>query len=394
MITVQEARAALLASISPLPVKEVALHKASGHYAAQDVHAPHDHPLFDNSAVDGYAFAYVQAGTRLRVVSEIAAGDRPERTIGPGECARIFTGAMLPEGADTVVMQEFIQREGNIIHHNDQKLVRGGNIRRRGEQLRAGDRVLEQGACLDAVTLGLLASVGIRTVRVHEWPQVSVIITGNEFAVEDAEPQEGRIFSSNDIMLDVALRQAGINPLVLHAGDTTEELEIAFAQAFLRSDLVITTGGVSVGDHDLVRPVLDHSAALVLFHKVSQKPGKPMLLARNGGSLIMGLPGNPRAVMILFWEYVLPAIRALMGAAHPWPRTDHLPLGHAVQWKGERSEFRAARITDGRVELLRDEGSHMLASLLSADAIACLPDDRNEMKAGDMVEVHFIPGRA
>jgi molybdopterin molybdotransferase len=394
MITVQEARAALLASISPLPVKEVALHKASGHYAAQDVHAPHDHPLFDNSAVDGYAFAYVQAGTRLRVVSEIAAGDRPERTIGPGECARIFTGAMLPEGADTVVMQEFIQREGNIIHHNDQKLVRGGNIRRRGEQLRAGDRVLEQGACLDAVTLGLLASVGIRTVRVHEWPQVSVIITGNEFAAEDAEPQEGRIFSSNDIMLDVALRQAGINPLVLHAGDTTEELEIAFAQAFLRSDLVITTGGVSVGDHDLVRPVLDHSAALVLFHKVSQKPGKPMLLARNGGSLIMGLPGNPRAVMILFWEYVLPAIRALMGAAHPWPRTDHLPLGHAVQWKGERSEFRAARITDGRVELLRDEGSHMLASLLSADAIACLPDDRNEMKAGDMVEVHFIPGRA
>jgi molybdopterin molybdotransferase len=156
-------------------------------------------------------------------------------------------------------------------------------------------------------------------------------------------------------------------------------------------DLVITTGGASVGEHDLMQVVLERAGAVVHFHGVTQKPGKPMLFATLSGKPVFGLPGNPRAVMILFWEFVLPFLRAIQGAEDPWLKSDRMPIAHAVRLKGERSEFRAAQVKGGQVTLLADEGSHMLRSLVEADALAYIPADVRQIATGDTVEVHYLP---
>ncbi len=389
MISVEEVRKRIEEALQVLPVKEVPLHEAFAHFTAASIHAPHDHPLFDNSAVDGYALRFVADRNEFRVIGEIAAGGNWISPIGEGECLRIFTGAMMPGNADTVVMQEHVQRTGGRIVITDQRAKRGANIRRKGEQLRAGAEVMAAGEELTPTAIGLLASVGLKKVRVHEWPYVSVIITGDEFVSDQL--QEGRIFSSNDLMLSAALQKIGVKPQLIYAKDDESDLEKALRQALSRSDVIITTGGVSVGDHDLVPPLLQRIGSEIIFHKVAQKPGKPMLFARNENTVIFGLPGNPRAVMILFWEYVLPALRKMMGSLSADLRSEHLPLMHDLQLKGERAEFRAARIIDREVTLLPDEGSHMLSTLLKADALAFFPGTMREVKKGDFVEVHYLP---
>jgi molybdopterin molybdotransferase len=391
MITVEEARKRINETIRILPVKEVPLQQAFRHFTATPVISPHDHPLFDNSAVDGYALKFADAGRSLKVVGSIAAGEVFPSTIGPGECVRIFTGAMMPRPVDTVVMQEHVSRTDDLITLLDDRLQRGSNVRKKGEQIQAGEQILPPGEQLSSAAIGLLASVGIRTVKVHEWPYVTVIVTGNEFTEKGNEP--GRIFSSNDLMLLAALEAEGVRSQLLYAGDDKEQLRSALREAMSRSDLIITTGGVSVGDHDLVAPVLQELGTEIIFHKVSQKPGKPMLFGRNGNAVIFGLPGNPRAVMILFWEYIFPAIRKMMGVARSDLRSSTLPIDVDVQLKGERSEFRAAQRIGDRVSLLPDEGSHMLSTLVSADSLVYFPVGVNEVKKGDLVEVHHLPDK-
>jgi molybdopterin molybdotransferase len=390
MITVDEAKRILLAKAQLLSTDRVSLAQAGGTYTATDILAPHDHPLFDCSAVDGYAFAFDAAVKEWRVAGEVPAGKVFSGELDRGECLRIFTGAMVPASADTVVMQEFVQREGDRITHTDVKLKAGGNVRKQGEQVRVGDRLLGAGSRIDASAIGLLASCGIRELDTHRVPRVAVIVTGDEFSAE-ATPAPGRIFSSNDVMLLAALADHGIKGQLQHATDDAEALRLAMEHAAATTDLVITTGGASVGDHDLIKPVLVHMSATIHFHGVAQKPGKPMLFASLGEKPIIALPGNPRAVLILFWEYVLPFIRAMQGACDPWLRTEHLPIAHAVALKGDRAEFRAAQVKDGRVTLLADEGSHMLRSLVDADALAYFPATMRTLNANEPVEVHHIP---
>lgn len=390
MISVEEARKLIMQNVHQLPVKEIPLHEAGAHFAATEIISPHDHPLFDNSAVDGYAFKFDESVREWKVVESIPAGMRSARELQPGECVRIFTGAMMPHGADTVVMQEFVDRRGDHIVHSDQRLKRDSNVRLKGEQIRTGRSILEKGAEITAAASGLLASVGVRKLKVHEWPYVSIVITGDEFI--DEEPA-GKIFSSNDVMLAAALRRQGTAPKIFHSKDDPQELLQTLRHAMSVSDLVITTGGVSVGEHDLVHAALQHIGATVIFHIVAQKPGKPMLFGTLENKPIFALPGNPRAVMILFWEFVLPVIRTMMGAREPGPMRKKLKITHAVELKGERSEFRAARTFDGTVELLQDQGSHMLSGLIQADSLVYFPRGSTSIQAGDEVEVHPIPER-
>ena len=391
MITVEEARATLLDAVQLTATRTMDLLRAHGHRLAAPVVAPHDHPLFDMSAVDGYAFAFEAGRTSWTVVAEVAAGEVLPHVLGAGECARIFTGAMVPAGADTVVMQEFVERDGVRIIHSDGRLVRGGNVRRRGEQLRAGDRLLELGTRLGTAEIGLLASAGMTQVLVHQKPAVSLVRTGGEFT-STTEPEPGRIFSSNELMLGAALLDEAIQTehRVHTPRDDRSELLRDLRAALDGSDLVITTGGVSVGDHDLVRACLEELGAEVLFHGVRQKPGKPMLAARCGNTLVLALPGNPRAVLVGWHLFVRPVIRAMQGAVDPWPRHEALPLAQGVRWKGGRTEFRAGRLEKGRVHLLADEGSHMLLGLTRADALVELPAEGGTLQAGDEVIVHDL----
>jgi molybdopterin molybdotransferase len=286
-------------------------------------------------------------------------------------------------------MQELVQRNGDTITHGDAKLKQGGNVRYKGEQLRAGDVALPKGTWLGPAAIGLLASVGVQEVEVVRKPRVAVLVSGDEFA-EGGVPRPGKIFGSNGVMLQAALRGQGIDADISQVGDDREALIGAWKSAVEGHDLVLSTGGVSVGDHDLVLPALEALGAQIIFHGVKQKPGKPMLLARLGNTPVFGLPGNPRAVMVLFMEYVLPFLRAMQGSSSPWLRSATLPMAHAVSVKGDRAEFRAARVKDGTVELLRDEGSHMLRSLTGADALAFIPAEMRTLRAGDRIEVHYI----
>lgn len=388
MIDVQEAKRRVMANAQVMPAEAVPLIDALDRFAASDVVAPFDHPLFDCSAMDGYAFAFSEEMNAWKVIGEVAAGDAFPRSMKQGECVRIFTGAMMPEGADTVVMQELAQRGDDVMTHTDVRLKRGGNVRCKGEQLRAGNVALPKGTSLAAPAIGLLASVGVRDVQVAKRPRVALLISGDEFA-EGAIPQPGKIFGSNGVMLQAALRKAGIEASILLVGDVQDMLIAAWKGSVRQHDLVISTGGVSVGDHDLIRPALEASGAEIIAHGVMQKPGKPLLFAKLDGTPVFGLPGNPRAVMVLFWEYVLPFLRAMQGALEPGPRTEHLPIEHQLNVKGDRAEFRAALVANGKVKMLADEGSHMLRSLIEANALAFIPANVRELKAGDMIEVHY-----
>jgi molybdopterin molybdotransferase len=266
----------------------------------------------------------------------------------------------------------------------------GANIRRKGESIHQGREVLPKGHRIGPVAVGLLASVGIESVRVHAIPRVAVIRTGGEF-MEAGIVEPGGIFSSNDVMLLAALRGEGIHiDRSFFAQDDADDIRRALQAALQDHDMIITTGGVSVGDHDLVPQELRNLGAKIIFHGVAQKPGKPMLFATVADKRVFGLPGNPRAVMILFWEYVLPFLRGMQGASGTVLGSDVLPLTHAVNVKGERAEFRAARLRGGKVTLLADEGSHMLRSLVDADALAYLPAGTRILAEGDHVVVHYL----
>lgn len=404
MISVEEAKRIMMERVRPVPVEEVSLVEAQGRYVAEDVVSVHHHPLFDCSAIDGYAFRFEDDSAKWRVVGEVAAGEVFAGPLGKGDCVRIFTGAMVPADADTCVMQEFVQRDGDIIRHTDVRLKPGSNVRLKGEQVKPGDVLLRKGERVDAVAIGLLASAGITHLNCARTIATTVITTGSEFdaasvSIELSEgdrsssvPAPGRIFNSNGVMLEAALERCTVENTMASSPDDLDSLKWHFHWALnAMRDVVILTGGVSVGDHDLVELVAQEMGATIHFHGVAQKPGKPMLFAELDGSFIFGLPGNPRAVMVLFWEYVFPFLRAMQGAKDPWLATDHLPIDAALDIKGDRAEFRAAQVRGGKVTLLRDEGSHMLRSLIDANALAYLPAAQRSWKAGDPVEVHYLP---
>lgn len=390
MISVEEAKRILLQHVPAATSGPAVLDEAVGRYLVNDVLAPADHPLFDMSAMDGYAVA--GADGPWTIVEALAAGSVLGRALVAGECARIFTGAQVPAGTYAVLQQEQCAAQEGEVRWTGAAIKPGMNIRRQGESVRTGDRLMRQGSVITPEAVGFLSSCGLEDAEVSRAPVVAVIRTGGEFIEED-KPSDGRIFSSNEWMLLAALRQAGCttegNALIVD--DVEEEIRNALQFAVSGSDVVISTGGVSVGDHDLLRPVLESLGATIHFHGVAQKPGKPMLFATLQGVPVFALPGNPRAVMVLFWEYVLPYLRAMQGARDPWSRSDRLPIEQALQVKGERAEFRAAQVKDGRVRLLADEGSHMLRTLVEADALVFIPADVRALAPGDAVEVHYLP---
>lgn len=389
MITVEEAKRIMMTKVPITDGFVLDIEQAVGHWCAQDVHARHDHPLFDMCAVDG--FAVNGNGPRWSVIDAIPAGKFMDRALASGQCVRIFTGAAVPEGTTTIVMQEHGTHEDGIFRCDKVLPVAGANIRRGGESFKVGDVLLGKGERIEPAAVGLLASAGEPGILVHEPPVVGVVRTGGEFN-EGEEPEPGRIFSSNDHMVLAALHAEGVyDDNLFTCTDLREDIMDALEDARDSSDVILTTGGVSVGDHDLVEDVLVELGAVVHFHGVAQKPGKPMLFAMLGGTPVFGLPGNPRAVMVCFWEYVLPFLRAMQGAKEPWLKRDLLPIGHEVNVKGERAEFRAAKVKGGKATLLADEGSHMLRSLVDADALAYIPAEVRALREGDPIEVHYLP---
>jgi molybdopterin molybdotransferase len=391
MLTVEEAQRICMANAPAMPAEFRRLEHAIGACLAQDAFAADDYPRMDVSAVDGYAVAG-PTGPWSRIGS-IAAGQVLGQSLGAGECARIFTGAAVPAGAHGVAMQEHVHIEdGAASIRTAERVAAGTNIRRRGESLRSGELLLAKGERMNAAAVGLLACGGLDEVMVVTEPVVSIVRTGSEF-IEQGEDRVGMIHSSNERMLVAAIRTAWFHteepPFT--ASDDPEEIRAVLEAALADSDVVITTGGVSVGEHDSIRQVLDRMGATIHFHGVRQKPGKPMLFATVDGKPVFALPGNPRAVLVCWHAYVLPFLRSMQGALDPFAGRELLPLAQPLVLKGDRAEFRAARIRNGLVELLPEEGSHMLTTLVHADALAYFPHTANKMTQGEHVQL--IPVR-
>jgi len=352
-----------------------------------------DLPPFPSSAMDGYAVRSAEVPGSLPVVGEAAAGSPFGRTLAPGEAARISTGGVVPEGADAVVPVELTDGGTETV------LVREGiepsaHVRERGGDVRAGATVLEPGVLLGPAQVGGLAAAGIAEVRCTKRPRAAILVTGSELREPGAELAPGEIYESNALLLASSLGAAGAVPAQLGVvADDREELERALERALPAFDLVVTSGGASVGPHDLVREVLGGLRVEEVFWGVALKPGKPVAFGVRRDHLVFNLPGNPVSVLVTFELLVRPAVNALLGLPDPLPRFATGSLAAAVRRNPARDEFVRARLRHGGdgpvLDPLAGQESHMIARSAAAEALVAVEAGADELPAG--AQVRYLP---
>lgn len=384
MIALEQARQHILASLDPLPGESVPLLGALGRRPLDDLAARFPAPPFDNSAFDGYAVraadlvgARADRPIRLPVVGRTAAGAPPGPPLAQGTCHRIFTGAPMPPGADAVLMQEDTQP---VDSHPDEILATDSvrpreGVRFAGEDFQMGAILAPAGTPLSPAHLAILAAGGVDRVQVPQRPRMHLLSTGNELVEPGTELAPGRIPDSNGVLLEALARRAGANVVGRRRipDEINPTLE-ALAEAARTSDLILTTGGVSVGDADLLRPAVERLGGRLDFWRIAMKPGKPFVFGRIGSAWWCGLPGNPAAVFVTWWQLVRPALMRLGGARDY--RSDLVcgTLAEPVSQRGDRRHFFRVRIdAAGSVRLTGGQGSHMQGSLAQANALLDVP---------------------
>lgn len=398
MIDLAQAHARLAAEIEPLPVETVALADALGRVLARDVAADRDFPPTDRSAMDGYAVRSADAaGPRavLRVDGEQRAGEPPrDAPLAPGTCCRIFTGAVIPPGADAVVPVESTTAvDGDDARVRIEPAVRpGDHVRRRGEELRAGALALGAGRLVRAAEIAALASVGAIRVEARRRPTVAVLATGDEIVEPDREPAPHQVRNSNAWSLAALLADSGhaVRRLGI-AADRPEALDRAIADG-LADDVLLLTGGVSVGAYDLVAAALARAGARTVFHGVAVKPGKPVLAARAGARWIFGLPGNPVSTFACSLLFVLPALRRLAGVAEPGPHEVAVRVEEGFRCRPGRTTYHLAELScdpergagwAGRRVAARGSGD--VLALARANGALVTPAGRDGAEAGEIL---------
>ena len=395
-LTCEEAQQRILAHLNPLAAQQVTLTEARHRVVARDVLVVHDAPPFTNSAMDGYAVRATECcdGARLQVRGTVHAGATPPGPLGAGCAMRIFTGAPLPPGADSVVMQEHAVRHENCVSFTE-PVTLGQWVRLRGDDMRRGDLLLRQGDVLRAGEIGALASQGIAKVWVHRAPKVAIVPTGDELLPTGAAWQPGKIYDANSALLAAMVSDVGGIPVVWPAlPDKPDALREGFLQAAEQADIVITTGGVSVGDFDYVRDCLQ-SIGSMDFWRVAVKPGKPLTFGHVQNKPLIGLPGNPVSCFVCFALFARPALRALLGH-----RRTHLPqrpaqLAQALEVDSARREFKRARLhCDAAgamwVTPLAHQGSHQVGSLVGADCLLDIAAMSCKLERGHIMPVLLL----
>ncbi|WP_345354686.1 molybdotransferase-like divisome protein Glp [Actinoallomurus liliacearum] len=403
MKRVDEHLADILGSVRELPPLELALSEASGGVLAEPVTAPVDLPPFDNSAMDGYAVlatdvaaASETSPVSLSVVGDIAAGDQGAYGIAPGLCARIMTGAPLPGGADAIVPVEWT--DGGTAKVTIRRAATPGHyIRRAGEDVTAGQTVLPTGTRLGAAQIGMLAAVGRARVLVRPRPRVAVLSTGSELVEPGRPVGPGQIWDSNSFALTAAVTEAGgVGFRQGTVGDDPREVLTTIEEQLAHADLIITSGGVSMGARDVVKEVLS-GLGTMRFEKVAMRPGKPQGFGLLDDRVpVFTLPGNPVSAYVSFQVFVRPALRALQGLPPAPPRTVRARLSVPITSpEGLRHYLRAELSTDDdgdyRVVPAEAQGSHQVFALASSNALIVLPEDVTELHAGDTVDVLELP---
>jgi molybdopterin molybdotransferase len=389
LLTIDEARAKVLAAITPLDARELAIADALGLVLAEDVVAAHDVPSFANSAMDGFAIRSGPAGRTLRIVGESRAGAPAELPVGDGEAVRISTGAAVPDGADAILPAEDADDHGDTVTPTTD-VAAGHHVRAPGEDLSAGAVVLRAGTLLGAAELGLAVEAGRATLRCARRPRVAVLATGDELVAPGEPLRHGQLHNSNAVTLAALARRAGAEVVSsAEVADDAHATRQAIGRALDGADAVLLTGGVSVGPHDHVKPALAANGVDEVFWRVALRPGKPMWFGRRGPQLVFGLPGNPVSAMVCFLLFARPALLAMQGAPPP-PARRRAVLGAAVPRQRGREEAVRVRLDDGRALPTGPQGSHQLHSMLGAEALAIVPRGDGDMPAGAEVEIEPI----
>lgn len=391
-----EAQERILHDLAPLPEVWTALDEALGFGLTSDVLATRTQPPWDNSAMDGYALRSadaVRAPVSLRVVGVVHAGDQPTREVGPGEAIRIMTGAPMPPGADAVIMQErtrALPGEGlGVVELQETVRVRQ-NVRDAGEDARAGEVLLPAGTVLGIPELALLAGQGLASVRVPRRPRVAIVSTGDELCRPDEEPG-GRIVDTNSVALALGVRRAGGTPYVLGiARDRIEDVEALIRQA-LEYDVVLTSAGASVGEHDHVRPALERLGVAVDFWRVAIRPGKPLAFGRHGRTRVFALPGNPTSSLVTFELFVRPALLRLVGRRAPLPPPVQARSGVDLKKNNQLAHYIRVVLSwqggEPWADPLPTQTSGAVRSAVSATHLLHFPMDAMSVRRGDPVQL-------
>jgi molybdopterin molybdotransferase len=391
MISVNEAKSIIFSTVHRLPAVTLPLMAVKGLVLASDVLAKTDIPNFKQSSMDGYAISYSDERSSFQIVGEMAAGAEKQFAILPQQAARIFTGAPLPSGADTVVMQEKVRVEHGSIVINDPDLKPGQNVREKGAEIKARMLAMQEGMVLSPAALGFLAGIGIAEVSVVPRPVVSIILTGNELQEPGKDLGFGQVYEANGVMLRAALNQAGVEDILIYkAPDHLDDLCAILEKALQHSDLVLLTGGVSVGDYDFVVAATKHCQIKQHFHKVKQKPGKPLFFGTKYSKVVFGLPGNPSSVLSCFYQYVLPAIGKLI-CKDLALKTVRASLSHDYKKASGLTHFLKGSYSGELASPLQGQESFKLKSFSQAGCLIELEETKAGYVAGDKVMVHLIP---
>ncbi|WP_158925051.1 gephyrin-like molybdotransferase Glp [Acidisphaera sp. S103] len=375
MISVDEARGRILDALRPTPAEIVALADAWNRVTAQDVVARLTQPPADVSAMDGYALRAADGGldASLRVVGAAPAGHPFDGRVGAGEAVRLFTGSVVPSGADAILLQEDATRDGDVVRVNE-AVVAGRHIRRAGQDFSVGDLVVAAGRRITARDVGLAAAANHPWLAVHRRPRVAILATGDEIAMPGEPIPTGGIVSSNSHALAALVRAAGGEPVVLPVAPDDRSAIGAVADSVVGMDMLVTTGGASVGDHDLVIESLKARGMTLDFWQIAMRPGKPLLFGQLGGTPVLGLPGNPVSAIVCGTLFLLPALARMSGLPAAPPPVSTAVLGSGVKQNDHRADhLRAIVSTDSAGRIVVDpfpvQDSAMLRRLANADAL-------------------------
>lgn len=389
MVSVQEAFSILKSSLPESQEIECSLFQARKHVLSQSVYSPINMPPFRQSAMDGFALCLHDA-LEYMIVGEIKAGDSHQFTLLPGQAVKIFTGAAVPDSAQAVIQIEKVLEKETVLQLQEHPKS-GTNIRPIGEQISAGDLALEKGTEINAAAIGFLAGLGFTSVKVYKKPSIGLLITGNELVKPGNPLEHGKIYESNGIMLQTALCDASFDAITLYeVNDDFENTKNKLREALEANDLVLVSGGISVGDYDFVAQALKELEVETLFYKVNQKPGKPLFAGKLKDKLVFALPGNPAACLTCFYVYVLPTLAILSGNSTNYKQTKKIPLAHDYSVNNSRCQFLKASVEGDTVTVLSHQNSSMLNSFSLSNGILYVENGAYELKKGDKVEVYLL----
>jgi molybdopterin molybdotransferase len=387
LLPVEDAQRRLLALAQPRPAEDVPLAHAAGRYAGADVRALRTQPAADLSAMDGYAIRHADLPGPFRLIGESAAGRPFTGAVAAGETVRIFTGAAMPPGADCVLVQEEAAQAGALVRLTGEGPAHPGrNVRRRGLDFAEGDVLIPAGSRITPPHLAVAAIGGVSTLPVGPRVRVAIAATGDELVPPGTPLAPGQLPESNGLMLAAMLSAMPVE--IVDLGILPDRLDV-LVEAFrsVAADLLVTTGGASVGDHDLVRPALEVAGGAIDFWRIALRPGKPLMMGRLGETIVLGLPGNPVSAFVTAELFVKPVVAALSGARDPLPRTTTARLGEPLPANDGRTDYLRGARRDGRVYSAAIQDSSMLRTLARADCLILRAPHAPAAEAGDPVEI-------